>query len=278
MPFLFVLFHMHHANAHLRGQVAKPLALLQTSAESVEAQVEATSVGRWGATHSDLLALLSGAPGTSLLATHKKMASMVGRQVPGDEPSASPWTFFTNLLIWTSLVTAVAYFWHGHEVPAVDPDKTKEGFDDWKFRFCSFSFEDPLLCVCACCCPAIRWAETVSFVPDLLAFWPAFFFFMLLLALTRVDVWATGFVCACVLALMCTSYRQELRHRFGMQAGGVSYVTDCLLYLFCMCCAIQQEARHVEEALKSGHEAVLCPPDRKRAGADEDKHNVSCCV
>lgn len=269
VSFLFVVMHTHNASAHLRGRDEAPLALLQASAESVEAQVEATGLGRWGETHSNVLALISGAPGTALLATHEKMANLFGRQVParaatgGEAPPASPLQIFISLLIWILLVAAVAYFWHGREVVATDPDKTAEEFNDWKFRFC-FCFEDPLVCLCACCCPAIRWAETISFVPELLNFWPAFFIFMVLLALARFEV--TMFMCVLILALMCTSYRQQLRNRFSMQEGGVTYLTDCLLYFFCMCCAIAQEARHVDEALKCGHEAVTCPADRKQAG------------
>lgn len=272
VSFLFAVMHMNNVGAHLRGRDEQPLALLQASAESVEAQVEATGVGRWGEIHSNVLVLLSGAPGSALLATHEKMANMFGRQVParaatgGEAPPASPLQIFVSLLIWILLVSVVAYFWHGREVVAADPDKAAEDFNDWKFRFC-FCFEDPLVCLCACCCPAIRWAETLSFVPDLIRFWPAFFVFMVLLALARFEV--TAFICVLFLALMCTSYRQELRLRFGMEAGGLSYATDCLLYFFCMCCAIAQEARHVEEALKSGHEAVICPADRKQAA----RHN-----
>lgn len=252
---LFAVVHMHTAVAHLRGRDEQPLALLQATADSVEAQVESTSVGRWGEAHPNVMVFLSGAPGTALLATHEKVANMMG-QAP------SPLQIFMSLLIWILLVAAIAYFWHGREVVATDPSKTAEGFEDWKFRFC-FCFEDPLVCLCAFCCPAIRWAETISFVPDLLSFWWAFFTFMFLLAFARFEV--TMLFCVIGLALMCTSYRQELRHRFGMEAGGSTYITDCLLYFCCMCCAIAQEARHVEEALKSGHQAVTCPEDRKQA-------------
>jgi len=267
---LLAVTHLHGAAAHRRSRDAEqPLALLQASSESVEAQAEASSVGPvsvevssisslWD--HSTVSALVSGEPGTAFLDVYEKVKTMIGQRGPIGGLSQLQIVF--SLLLWILLTAVIAYFWQGREVLAADPSKSAEGFDSWKFGFC-FCFDDPLVCLCAFCCPAIRWAETISFVPGLLKFWPAFFVLMILLACRLVVVASLfGFV---ALVVMCTYYRQELRQRFGMRSGGVTCVADCLSYCCCMCCAISQEARHVEEALRCGHDTAQCPPDRKQA-------------
>jgi Cys-rich protein (TIGR01571 family) len=77
--------------------------------------------------------------------------------------------------------------------------------------------------------------------------------------LRRTQLWAiTGhiqsisFIMAVLLGMF---YRQKLRTVFRMQTGGMTLVTDFLLYCFCSCCTIAQEARHVKAARTAGHDA-----------------------
>lgn len=64
-------------------------------------------------------------------------------------------------------------------------------------------------------------------------------------------------VCCLLSILLPMFYRQKLRQTFGMPVGGATFITDFCLHLCCSCCAIAQEARHVELARKSGHEALV---------------------
>jgi len=258
VSFLLVVVHMHNATAHLRGRDTQPHAVLQASGQSLEAQAEA---------------LLSEASGTALLAAHEKMANLLWRQTPDPNAPAAPINvnpaftllfIFVSSLFWILIVAVIAYFYRGQEVlVAADSAKTDSGFDDWKVSFCG-CLETPGICFLSFCCPGIRWAETLSFVPGLLTFWPAFFIFMIFMNPQNPFWQLFGPLVLLLAAVIGTYYRQQLRNKFGMEAGGLSWVTDCLLFFCCSCCAIAQEARHVDEAMKSGHKAVMCPADRKQ--------------
>lgn len=166
-----------------------------------------------------------------------------------------------SCLLWTCLVGVIAHFYRGNkEYPEIEEGlQTPEQhatFQDWKFGFCD-CFEEFQVCFCACCCPAIRWAETLSLVDGLIVFWVGFALYM---SLTLINTITSVLVCWFVLALICTAYRQELRTKFSFEhQGGATFLTDLLLHCFCTCCAIAQEARHVEEAMRYGHPQVKKP-------------------
>lgn len=163
--------------------------------------------------------------------------------------------------LWVALIAVVGYFYTKNKqyMPAEEGLATPEqqtAFQDWKFGFCS-CLGDLEVCFCACCCPCIRWGETLSLVDGLVIFWVGFAVY---LGLTTLSWYTSVPLCWLLLTLICTAYRQEIRIKFQMErVGGMTYITDCLLYAFCACCAISQEARHVEEALKYGHKAVAVP-------------------
>lgn len=166
-----------------------------------------------------------------------------------------------SCLLWTCLVGVVAHFYRGNkEYPEIGEGlQTPEQhatFQDWKFGFCDCC-DDFQVCLCACCCPAIRWAETLSLVDGLIIFWVGFVLYM---SLTLINTITSVLVCWFALALICTAYRQEIRAKFNFEhQGAATFIADCLLYCFCSCCAIAQEARHVEEAMKHGHPQVKKP-------------------
>lgn len=179
-------------------------------------------------------------------------------QTPQDETQPSTGQVFSSLLIWSFLACLVAYFYTSRrETPGcADAEKQSDGvevFQEWKHGLFS-CHEDPEITVCSLCCPGIRWALTLSYVPGMLTFWVGFFIYMCVELLGGLTACTIGWV---LLALLCTAYRQELRQKFNMERqGGMTYITDAMTYCFCVCCAIAQEARHVEDALKSGHPAL----------------------
>lgn len=182
------------------------------------------------------------------------------QQVAHVELLASVWFVASNLAVWA----LIAYLWVSYRsVPEACKNSTPNDYEgDWKHP-CYLFFEEPVTCFCGCCCMPLRWAETVSFVKDMLSFWPAFFLFSFAVLLPMVPplaLFGAGFV----YVIVGVAYRQELRKRFNIHPGGWSYATDCLLYMCCAQCAIIQEARHVEGALAHGHLATECPEVRQR--------------
>mmetsp|Transcript_78018 Transcript_78018/g.129178 ORF Transcript_78018/g.129178 Transcript_78018/m.129178 type:complete len:327 (+) Transcript_78018:57-1037(+) len=108
---------------------------------------------------------------------------------------------------------------------------------------------EPAICCASCCCPCIRWADTMD-MANIVAFWPAAFVFLFLLVS---NFWVPAFMLINIALL--TYGRQMLRKGFGMkeQTTARSLCGDCLYVSFCTPCAITQEARHVEKAAKVGH-------------------------
>lgn len=132
---------------------------------------------------------------------------------------------------------------------AYNTESNRATFREWKYGMCS-CFDDPESCFCAFCCPMIRWAATISFVPGLLSFWVAFSIYMCLVVLNTLTA---EILCWALLVMVCTFYRQKIRKQLNMiEVGGWTWVTDCILYCFCACCLITQEARQVEDGCKAG--------------------------
>lgn len=117
------------------------------------------------------------------------------------------------------------------------------------------------ICCFTCCCPAIRWADTIR-MAGFLGFWAAFLLFMLLELGNPLTAGLSGLA----LLIVVVVYRQKQRQMFEMQHGNCSsYLEDCLTYACCSCCAIIQEARHMEEAWALGHDVVKAPIVVKKA-------------
>lgn len=160
--------------------------------------------------------------------------------------------------IWASLLSLIAYYWRNTRIPKV-PDASKQSdADEFKdFKYGLFGcFDDLNYCICGACCPAIRWAETISYVPRQLAFWGAFAMFVGLQFGSQVVTYfvgsGSGFI---AVVFLCTLvyFRQQLRKQFDMEHGTPkTCCLDCFTYFCCGCCAIIQEARHVEDAVQCG--------------------------
>jgi len=137
-----------------------------------------------------------------------------------------------------------------------------DGFDhkiellQGRWRFGLFEcFGDAKTSFLVCCCPVIRWADTIR-MAGFLGFWAAF---GLIIGVQFVNLFTLGFLSLAVLILLIF-YRQKQRQMFQMENGTCgSYLEDCLTYSCCGCCAIVQEARHIEEAWVVEHPALPAP-------------------
>lgn len=102
------------------------------------------------------------------------------------------------------------------------------------------------ICLMAFCCPAIRWADTMSMAP-LLPFWAALGLMLLLACLQP----ATGGLISILTVLVAVYFRQRLRRIYNHGPfTPKNMALDCLTWTFCCCCAIVQEAREVEHVQK----------------------------
>lgn len=116
------------------------------------------------------------------------------------------------------------------------------GFTFGLFEF----FSDRNLCIIGCCCPFLRWSDTVD-RQGLLSFWKAFLATFLLLLL---HLYTYG-ISDIALVLLGITYRQKLRSRFLIESGtSTSLLNDCLVWTCCQPCAIIQEAH--EESVQRG--------------------------
>lgn len=129
-------------------------------------------------------------------------------------------------------------------------------------------FESMPICAWSCFCPAVRWAGNMDQV-KLLDFWPAVAIFISLEALGTVPALS---LCGMVLLCVMIYYRNKMRHVFNMPNANAPMTVcgDCAFVCCCSCCAIAQEARHLEVACKVNHEAVAAQrPVMEQAPAQE---------
>lgn len=189
-------------------------------------------------------------------------------------------------LVWAAVYAGLAFFYHErilHYMPVLDTARAKDdaeghaSFKAWKFGLFALPGQamegDGEICLWSCCCPSIRWSDTVSKagVPFLGAeagidsFWRAFgtmsvLYFLFFLPVAGVAVWA------CV-AVFCTHYRMKIREAFKFpeeERSNSTFASDCITYCCCMPCAVAQEARQVHAACIVGHPCIVRP---KRAAA-----------
>lgn len=153
---------------------------------------------------------------------------------------------------FTALLACIAAYLYKstRSWPSVEATDGASALTQWSSGLCA-CFEDPYTCVWACCCPAVRWADTLDMV-GMMKFWSAFALCTVLEFVMHLPCLGLVWV---VLCCVMTYYRQELRGLFQIpRAGGV---VDFALICCCMPCVLAQDARHVNMAAKLGHEAVL---------------------
>jgi len=118
----------------------------------------------------------------------------------------------------------------------------KDGFSD-AIHSCGSHWP---ICCWACCCPCLRWSDTVNKV-GLMSFWIG-------VVLWAILFFANGLVAGLawpVIALLGAFYRYRLRTHYGFPISCMTIVQDLVAWWCCMPCAIAQEARHVDR--EQGH-------------------------
>lgn len=168
-----------------------------------------------------------------------------------------------TFLIWLPFYILLAAYYHSYVRFYAPPDATKEeievrnhyrDFQEFKSGLFGCS-QYPGITFWSCCCPGLRWGDTVSKL-DLHSYWGAFSLMTCL--------YIIGFIPLCTLpcyfAVVCymTYHRQEFRKRFDFEEhGGTTIFTDCITYCCCMFCAVAQEARHTRDAEIANHPNIL---------------------
>jgi len=134
--------------------------------------------------------------------------------------------------------------------PEHNPDLLDRGF--WRYNLCAFMSAPRFMCLLACCCPGIRWADTMR-MAGITSFFTGIFLFAFLSSVASATAGLTGLILLCIL----TARRQSLRAMFQIPSGTIgTYLTDCCVYCWCPCCAIIQEARQMEEAYSVRHRII----------------------
>lgn len=124
----------------------------------------------------------------------------------------------------------------------------------WRFGLFD-CFGDAKVTCLTCFFPALRWADTMR-MAGFLRLWVAFGLFLCL----YIGGALTASVFFLILLVILISYRQKQRKMFEMDHGTCgSYLEDCLTYSCCGCCAMIQEARHIEEAWAVAHPSLPAP-------------------
>lgn len=169
---------------------------------------------------------------------------------------------FLSSCCCAGVITFVAYQYKTHKAEKVS--SKYGGHEDFKdFKTGLFDcWNDLPLCCFIFQCPWIRWAENISMVSNaqaepgkvaILGFWIAFATFLVLTMLSHVGGVLIWVITACVLAF----FRQKVRKAFSMKNNTGSCMQDFLLYLCCCYCLIAQDARHVDEAKRQSHPAIV---------------------
>lgn len=162
-------------------------------------------------------------------------------------------------VVSTVLITMLAAFYFKQEMkmwPEVEPNADPAELKDWSTGGMA-CFSDMPTCLCACCCLPVVWADNTDMV-GYMKFWIAF---AACLFLRAACAWpAVSGVAYLIMIVMFTLFRRHLRKIFdmpGRDCGGL--VCDTCFICCCMCCAIAQEARHIQDASRAGHPRIERP-------------------
>eukprot|EP00930_Biecheleria_cincta_P006546 TRINITY_DN107572_c0_g1_i1.p1 TRINITY_DN107572_c0_g1~~TRINITY_DN107572_c0_g1_i1.p1 ORF type:complete len:355 (+),score=50.83 TRINITY_DN107572_c0_g1_i1:96-1160(+) len=162
-------------------------------------------------------------------------------------------------MVSTILITSLVAFVFRQELktwPPVDPNADPTELKEWSTGGMA-CFSDMPSCLCACCCLPVVWADNADMV-GYLKFWIAF---AAVLFLRAACVWPAVFGLAYIITIIIfTLFRRHLRRIFdmpGQDCGGL--VCDYCFICCYMCCAVAQEARHIQDASRAGHASIQRP-------------------
>jgi len=186
-------------------------------------------------------------------------------QRAAEDAEADPLAIIVFFVIYVVLVFLAAKYYLGkrdaaYSVPLEEEAKPE---DFQAFRAGVFEcHQRPDICLWSLCCPWVRWGDSMWTMGNFNSFWLPMTLYFVLVSFEAIGV-------LLFLALICALYRQELRKKFDMaRKGGITYLEDFCLYFWCSCCMVAQEARHVEEAVRADHPAVVRKAGAAGAGAE----------
>lgn len=163
--------------------------------------------------------------------------------------SSPPWRRITALLLahvmFALLVVMWAYLYRAHGKSHYMRNVQARHGDSFTFGlFEAGSLQQDLpICFLAFCCPAIRWADTMT-KARLLPFWMALGL-MIVMSLLGPITYGAIFL---LIVLVGVYFRQRLRKLYNHGPFKASVMAlDCLTWCFCLPCAVVQEAREVEK-------------------------------
>eukprot|EP00747_Dinoflagellata_sp_TGD_P101989 gnl/TRDRNA2_/TRDRNA2_168516_c0_seq3.p1 gnl/TRDRNA2_/TRDRNA2_168516_c0~~gnl/TRDRNA2_/TRDRNA2_168516_c0_seq3.p1 ORF type:complete len:335 (+),score=59.39 gnl/TRDRNA2_/TRDRNA2_168516_c0_seq3:70-1074(+) len=255
---------------------AKPVALAQTLVSGTwmhrhkkqhnpSGSVILPSKGDVGQSHT---AFLTGKPVVDFLYEWSTLMEMKHNQ---GRPSSHP-TFLlvASLGVWSCLVLlaakfALPKFKREEGVPLANDEnrvkKTNEQMQQWSSGTFDCCQSRPL-CAASLCCPLVVFADTMASV-HVVNFW---LILLCLVALAWLDLLILPLFVWMLTCLVMVFYRHKLRAKFDMAHYTFSTIAgDFLGYCMCFPCFISQEARHVEEAVFSGHSAVKALEEKEPA-------------
>lgn len=168
--------------------------------------------------------------------------------VPKKMPEKTPmqtysWTYLLiGFTVYLVLVLAVGFAYTKFQSDAPLSDirfLPKDGFSDAIYS-CGSNWT---ICCWACCCPCLRWGDTVSKV-GYMSFWIGVVLWAILFFVNGLSAglaWP-------VIGLLGAFFRYKLRLHYGFPANCITHIQDLVAWWCCVPCAIAQEARHVDRA------------------------------
>jgi Cys-rich protein (TIGR01571 family) len=123
------------------------------------------------------------------------------------------------------------------------PQEQTDGFTTGLFA----CHRDWGICLWACCCPGIRWADTTAKLHFFSTFWKGLIVWLVASFFCQLtSVIGFGFIFWLGFCVFLASYRAKMRTEFQMEDKS-NLVVDTCVYYWCFVCAIAQEARHIKE-------------------------------
>jgi Cys-rich protein (TIGR01571 family) len=135
---------------------------------------------------------------------------------------------------------------------------------EWRYGICE-CLGDTRVCACGLCCPAIRWADTVSEEKGGFFSYTSALFVMMGLGMMLVTP-MLGLCAWTAIVAIGVYFRQKIRLKYGLETDTpLSYIEDTFIWCCCAWCAICQEARQVDEEITVEEHAAESDPKPSRA-------------
>jgi len=215
------------------------LAQQQAELKRREATVEAEIAKKLAAGASFSQTAASSSSRSGIRARVRRVSDWLQKNWKEQLVGAAVWLVFTMFCGWVY----GAYFTYEYPQLRKEPMITRQGFS---FGLCDGYSCDPDTRVCCFShfCLPVRWADTASSPKvGMLTFWTGLLIYTLAAALNGFSYGITGLICL----TLSVRNRQHIRVKYGMPNGTFgTFVADIAVWLFCVPCAVMQEAMEVE--------------------------------